>query len=91
MLSVVGTPWYMAPEVLKSKYSEKCDIWSAGVILYVLLAGYPPFFGDTREKVFKKISKGKLKFSDPIWKCVSDVVKDLISKMLCDESQRLTA
>lgn len=62
MRSVVGTVWYMAPEIHSSSYTEKCDIWSAGVMLYIMLSGYPPFYGETREDIKRKVLKGKVKF-----------------------------
>lgn len=55
-------PYYIAPEVLQKNYDEKCDIWSCGVILYILLAGYPPFNGRTEQDIFNKILKGKITF-----------------------------
>ena len=58
----LGTPYYIAPEVLKREYNEKCDIWSCGVILYILLAGYPPFNGKSEQDIFKKILIGKVTF-----------------------------
>ena len=78
MHSVVGTTWYMAPEVFSRQYTEKCDIWSAGVMLYVLLCGYPPFFGETQEEIISKIREGKLEFEDEVWENISVLAKDLI-------------
>ena len=74
----MGTPYYIAPEVLNRKYNKKCDIWSAGVILYILFCGYPPFNGSTDEKIMHWIKLGKFSFPKEEWDQVSDSVKDLI-------------
>jgi calcium-dependent protein kinase len=80
--TVVGTPYYVAPEVLKGSYGMECDIWSLGVILYVFLCGYPPFEGESNTAIFKNILGQKLKFDPKEWSKVSDQAKDLITKML---------
>lgn len=78
----LGTPYYIAPEVLNKKYNEKCDIWSCGVILYILLSGMPPFNGQSDQEIMKKVRAGKFSFSDPAWNNVSSDAKDLITKLL---------
>ena len=91
MTEIVGTSHYISPEVLKEKYNQKCDIWSAGVILYTMLSGKFPFNGKSEKEIFKSILKKKFDFSDKIWKNISSEVKDLINHMLCPEEKRFSA
>jgi calcium-dependent protein kinase len=78
----LGTPYYIAPEVLNKKYNEKCDIWSCGVIMYIILSGMPPFNGQNDQEIMKKVRIGKFSFSDPCWSNISDKAKDLITQLL---------
>ncbi|KAJ4953236.1 hypothetical protein NE237_030068 [Protea cynaroides] len=93
MTGVVGTPYYVAPEVLSGKdYNEKVDIWSAGVIMYVLLSGIPPFRGDTAAEIFEAVLRGNLRFRTGIFYSVSPAAKDLLRNMLSkDVSKRFSA
>jgi len=93
MKGVVGTPYYVAPEVLAGKdYNEKVDVWSAGVILYIMLGGVPPFSGETVEETFHAVLRANLRFPTRIFRSVSPQAKDLIRKMLCkDVSRRFSA
>ena len=89
---IVGSPYYMAPEVLKRNYGPEVDIWSAGVILYILLCGVPPFWAETEQGVAQAIIKSVLDFKRDPWPKVSDNAKDLVKKMLDpDPKRRLTA
>ena len=63
MHTILGTPYYVAPEVLKGDYDEKCDIWSIGAMTYLMLCGDPPFTGDSNNEIFKKIIKSELSFN----------------------------
>ena len=87
----VGTPQYIAPEVLKGKYNQKCDIWSAGVILYAMLSGNFPFKGKTHKEIYKSIQKKKYEYPNKTWKNISNEAKDLINHMLCEEDKRFSA
>ena len=87
----VGTAYYVSPEILEGKYNEKCDIWSCGVILYIILSGTPPFNGENDIEIYKKISHKKFTFPEKEWQNISENAKDLIKKMLCDENIRLSA
>jgi calcium-dependent protein kinase len=58
----IGTPYYIAPEVLKSSYNHKCDIWSCGVLTYILLSGTPPFNGEEDKEIIKRVKEGKFVF-----------------------------
>ena len=82
MKKINGTPYYIAPEVLNEVYDEKCDIWSAGVIFYILLCGYPPFNGETDTEIMDAVRQGEFDFPDEEWSVVSKEAKELIKRML---------
>ncbi|XP_058096972.1 serine/threonine-protein kinase PEPKR2 [Magnolia sinica] len=89
---VAGSPAYVAPEVLMGHYSEKVDIWGAGVLLHALLVGVLPFHGDTLEDVFEAIKTVKLNFHGGMWESISRPARDLLGRMLTrDVSTRITA
>ena len=88
----IGTLLYCSPEVLRNNYSKECDIWSCGIIMYVLLSGHFPFFGKTEDEITKKILSGKFAFNKKYFSNVSDKAKDLISKCLIyNKNKRITA
>ena len=89
---LVGSSYYIAPEVIKKNYNEKCDIWSCGVILYILLSGRPPFGGEDDGEIMRNVKKGKYDLeSSPFNKCSKSVL-DLIRKLLVmDKNKRISA
>ena len=90
--AMVGSSYYIAPEVLKGKYDEECDLWSIGVIMYMLLCGVPPFDGEEEEEILRSISRGKYDTSSEAYQKLSNNAKDLITKLLkFDPSERITA
>jgi calcium-dependent protein kinase len=92
MNTKVGTPYYVAPEVLNREYTKSCDIWSIGVITYILLCGYPPFYGDTDNQIFDSVRTARFDFPSPDWDGISEAAKDFICALLRkDPSKRLTA
>jgi calcium-dependent protein kinase len=87
----VGTAYYVAPEILQGDYTEKCDIWSAGVILYIFLSGDPPFNGPSDSAIYSKIATMKFSYPEKKWKNISSEARDLINHMLAPEKERYTA
>lgn len=88
----VGSPFYIAPEVLTGGYDEAADVWSAGVILYILLSGMPPFGGKTKSEIFDAVRAAELRFPIDPWDHISLSARDLVTGMLCvDPSKRLTS
>lgn len=88
-----GTPGYVAPEILRAEsYGTSVDMWSIGVIIYILLGGYPPFHDENQTRLFRKIKAGNFKFHSEYWCSVSNDAKDLIRRLLTvDPKKRLTA
>ena len=92
MNKFIGTSYYIAPEVLKERYDEKCDVWSCGVILFILLCGYPPFNGNTNVDIFHAIQNQNPIFGGEEWEDITSEAKDLIKLMLKkNPGERLTA
>lgn len=91
LTSLTGSTYYISPEVIEGSYNEKCDMWSCGVILYILLSGCPPFPGNSDEQILDRIRIGKYSFQGAVWDQVSNEAKDLIKKLLCPEMLRLSA
>ena len=82
----------MAPEAILGNYNCKCDVWSCGIILYIMLCGHPPFNGRTEAEIFTKISRGVFNYSGKDWAGVSKEGKIFIQKLLSkDINKRFTA
>ncbi|OMJ81658.1 hypothetical protein SteCoe_17816 [Stentor coeruleus] len=91
-LKCKGTAYYIAPEVISGEFNHKCDVWSCGIILYIMLCGHPPFNGRTESEIFAKISRGVFNFSGKEWAGISKSAKNLVQKMLIkDVNKRLSA
>jgi len=93
LMTSCGSPGYVAPEILTAEsYDKSVDMWSVGVIIYILLSGYPPFYADSAPALFKKIMDVKYDFDDSVWDDISDSAKDLIRNLLVKEpAKRFTA
>ncbi|KAG6394082.1 hypothetical protein SASPL_144661 [Salvia splendens] len=90
--NIVGSAYYVAPEVLKRSYGKEMDVWSAGVILYILLSGVPPFWAETEKGIFDAILKEEVDFVSQPWPSISNSGKDLVRKMLTkDPKKRITS
>ena len=92
MHTILGTPYYVAPEVLKGNYDEKCDLWSIGAITYIMLCGEPPFSGKSNNEIFKKIMNEDISFEKSKWKNICSEAKNFIKEcMTKNPEKRITA
>ena len=82
MSTILGTPYYIAPEVLKGQYDNKCDIWSIGAMTYIMLSGDLPFNGNTSDEIFKKIITSEISFDSTKWENVSEDAIDFIKRCM---------
>lgn len=89
MTTQCGTPSYVAPEIIAGQgYNQQVDVWSIGIILYIMLCGFPPFYDDDPDKLFEIISQGKIVFPSPHWDGISELAKDLIKKCLTIDPEK---
>ena len=88
MNKFIGTSYYISPEVLKENYDEKCDIWSCGIIMYILLCGYPPFNGNSNVDIYHAIQNNPPYFNGEEWKDITKEAIDLIKNMLNKQSTK---
>ena len=91
MKTLVGTAYYMAPEVVKGIYDQKCDVWSAGVILYLMVSGVPPFNAESDDEITEKVMAMDYSFESEIFEDTTKELKELISSILVDASKRPSA
>lgn len=91
MKTRAGTPYYISPEVLAGNYDVSCDMWSAGCMLYILLCGYPPFYGDNNQEILQMVSRGVFDYEGEEWDDIAAEAKDLINKLITRPERRLTA
>ena len=92
MKDAVGTAFYMSPDQIVGCYDKSCDMWSIGVVTYILLTGYPPFNGSTDTEIYTSIRRGNLVFESQVWDGLSYGNRDFIRRLLCkDSSLRSTA
>lgn len=92
MTTIVGTPYYLAPDLLRKSYTKACDLWSVGVIAYILLCGYPPFNGANNKEVYQSVQRGIYYFPNAEWKHVSSSARDFVMRLLqTDPRRRMTA
>ena len=87
MHTILGTPYYVAPEVLKGDYDEKCDIWSVGALTYIMLSGDPPFNGNSNNEIFNKIMHSDIVFKKEKWKNISKEAIDFVRKCMVKNSE----
>ena len=87
MHTILGTPYYVAPEVLKGDYDEKCDIWSVGALTYIMLSGDPPFNGNSNNEIFNKIMNSDIVFKKEKWKNISKEAIDFVRKCMVKNSE----
>jgi calcium-dependent protein kinase len=82
MHTILGTPYYVAPEVLQGNYDNKCDVWSIGALTYIMLCGEPPFNGNSNNEIFNKIINNEISFKKEKWRNVSSNAKDFIKQCM---------
>ena len=88
MKKKLGTPYYIAPEILEERYGKEIDLWSLGVVTFVLLWGYPPFYGQDAKELFVNIYNVNYEFWEEDWDFISEEAKDFISCLLVKDPQR---